>query len=51
MGSTPHIKPGRIFGEIALFSRRAHYNTGTVQGPEQQRTLLWIHESTVRQLY
>ncbi len=44
-----HIKPGRIFGEIALFSPE-HVRTGTVRALSNS-TLLWIHESTVRQLY
>ena len=44
-----HIRPGRIFGEIALFSPE-HVRTGTVRALSNC-TLLWIHESTVRQLY
>ena len=43
------IVPGRIFGEIALFSP-AHVRTGTVRALTDC-TVLWIHESTVQQLY
>lgn len=43
------IEPGRIFGEIALFSP-AHRRTNTVRAASDC-TVLSIHESTVRQLY
>lgn len=43
------IEPGRVFGEIALFSPD-HLRTGTVRALTPSR-VLWIHESTVRQLY
>jgi hypothetical protein len=43
------IEPGRVFGEIALFSPD-HLRTGTVKALTSSR-VLWIHESTVRQLY
>jgi CRP-like cAMP-binding protein len=43
------IEPGRIFGEIALFSQE-HSRTQTAQAETACR-LLVIHESTVRQLF
>lgn len=43
------LKPGRMFGEVALFTAD-RVRTGTVRAVTDC-TLLWIHESTVRQLY
>nr|WP_316643779.1 cyclic nucleotide-binding domain-containing protein [uncultured Roseateles sp.] len=49
VGTGRLLEPGRIFGEIALFSP-SHLRTQTVRA-RTPCTLLQIHDSTVKQLY